>query len=105
MIAFDGPDLLARTDRVYLVPSGGMSLAMLARGVAGELPRDRRGYLTAEAEAEWVYGQASGQRPAPGGVRGMQIASADSLGRGTEALDLDALPADAADLYLIARFD
>lgn len=94
-VGFDGPDLAAQPDLVHLVPSGPLSHATLAAGVPGPLPdEDREG---------WVYGQRSNQDTPSRGVRGVALASADMLGLGSIALDLDAL--GDRELYLIARYD
>lgn len=100
-VAFDGPDLASVVDGVYLLATGPLAHAALARGTVGTLPEDDTG----DGIDGWVYGQKSGQDPAERGVRGERIGIADILGLGSYQLDLDELAAATGDLYLIARYD
>jgi hypothetical protein len=117
-VGFDGPDLATQPDLVHLVAAGPLSRAVLAFGIAGTIPdedsedsEDGEDSEDEDSESRWVRGQRSNQDPTSRGVLGEALASADILGIGTFALDLEALASRLAaastdqGLFLIARYD
>jgi hypothetical protein len=102
-VAFDGPDLARTEDRIHLVAAGPLASALLARGKLGELPVDEDGDLDLESLDGWVRGQRSNQDPPVFGVEGEEIAGADILDLGTQAVAVEVF--GGGFVYLMVRYD